>query len=92
MKKIEKRNMQVQIGETVVEAWRVDAADTQLEEWVQNLFDKQICFWHPKNPDQLRFNMMFGGMASTGDYLIYMGKSDIKVISEKKFKKEYRVL
>lgn len=85
--------MQVQIGERVVEAWRVEHTDAPIsEEWVQHLFDQSICFWHPKNPNQLRFNLMFGGMAMVGDYLIYLGKSDIKVVSEKKFKKEYKIL
>ena len=66
--------MQVKLGEKIVEAWQVKQGEEPLEDWVQNLFDKQICFWNPKNPAQLRFNMIFGGAAYDGDYLIYLGE------------------
>lgn len=81
------------MGEQIVEAWQVVHDENEIvEDWVQHLFDKQICFWNPKIPDQLRFSLMFGGAARVGDYLIYLGKSDIKVVSEKRFKKEFTKL
>ncbi len=85
------RKMKARMGERTVDFWQVKH-ETTYEPWVQHLFDAQICFWNPKSPQQLRFNMMFGGAALVGDYLIQMEKSDLKVISEKRFRKEFTVL
>jgi hypothetical protein len=83
--------MKARMGERTVDVWKV-AHETTYETWVQHLFDAQICFWNPRNLQQLRFNMMFGGAALVGDYLVQMGPSDLKVISEKRFRKEFTVL
>ena len=48
--------------------------------------------WHPRHPEQLRFSLMFGGQARVGDYLVQNGPSDLKVVSPKKFAKEYRIV
>jgi len=88
----EEVKMQVKMGERIVKAWQVKHDEAPLEEWVQHLFDQKICFWNPRDNEQLRFSLMFGGAARVGDYLIYLGKSDIKVISEKRFNKEFTIL
>lgn len=83
--------MKAKIGERIVDVWHV-AHEENYEPWVQHLFDAQICFWHPKNERQLRFNLLFGGAAQIGDYLVQMAPGDLKVISEKRFHKEYKAI
>lgn len=85
--------MKAIIGQQTVDAWCVThTEDEAYEEWVQHYFDNGTMMWHPRHPEQLRFSLMFGGQARVGDYLIQNGPSDLKVVSPKKFAKEYRIV
>ncbi|MFC4651936.1 hypothetical protein ACFO26_03360 [Lactococcus nasutitermitis] len=83
--------MKALMGERIVDAWQV-AHEEKYEKWVQHLFDENIMMWHPKYPQQLRFSLLYGGSAREGDYLIQMSKADLKVISPKRFAKEFKII
>ena len=83
--------MKAKKGDKIVEVWQI-SHDPPLEEWVQELFDRQIISWYQANQNILLFPQAYGGAASVGFYFIKFGNNEFKALNSKRFQREFVLL